>query len=509
VIARSAEATRLAADTLVIGSGAGGSCVADVLTAAGLDVLMVEEGPRVPAEAAAPRATEAFPRSWRGGGLTVALGAPPIAYAEGRCVGGGTEINSAIFQEVDPDLLDFWGRLYRIADFSAAGLAPFYARAASVVNASFTPGPAGPPTEVLTRAGEALGWSVTPLKRGQRDCVGTNLCSFVCPTGGKQSMSATLIPQALDRGLRLLADTRVERLEQDGSRVTAALARRRHEDGSWEFVRIETDRIFVCGGAIQTPALLRRSGVARRVGATLRLHPTIKCIALFDRDLDADRHRLPLAAITQFMPDQRIGGSVFTPALFALGLAEDWTVRRHLMEDWRRCGTYYAMIRPIGIGSVRPLPFAAEPLVRFALAPEDWTALGRALSRLGAAMFAAGAQLVYPSISGHPGWTRPDQVCEFLDRPLPKRRTNLMTIHLFGSCPMGEDRDACAVDSFGRVHGFDNLVVADASVIPEAPGANPQATIMALAFRFAEAALASGRLRPARPPRQEPVRVRA
>jgi choline dehydrogenase-like flavoprotein len=216
-----------------------------------------------------------------------------------------------------------------------------------------------------------------------------------------------------------------------------------------------------------------------------------------------------LAAITQFMPDQRIGGSVFTPALFALGLAEDWTVRRHLMEHWRRCGTYYAMIRPIGIGSVRPLPFAAEPLVRYALAPEDWTALGQALSRLGAAMFAAGARLVYPSISGHPGWTRPDQVCEFLDRPLPKGRTDLMTIHLFGSCPMGEDRDACAVDSFGRVHGFDNLVVADASVIPEAPGVNPQATIMALAFRFAEAASASGRSRPARPPQQEPVRVPA
>jgi choline dehydrogenase-like flavoprotein len=105
-------------------------------------------------------------------------------------------------------------------------------------------------------------------------------------------------------------------------------------------------------------------------------------------------------------------------------------------------------------------------------------------------MFAAGAQLVYPSISGHPGWTHPDQVREFLNRPLPRGQTNLMTIHLFGSCPMGEDLDACAVDSFGRVHGFDNLVVADGSLIPEAPGANPQATIMALAFRAAEAALA-------------------
>jgi choline dehydrogenase-like flavoprotein len=483
------QGTRLVADALVIGSGAGGSCVADVMTAAGLDVLMVEEGPHIRAEAAAPRATEAFPQCWRGGGLTVALGAPPIAYAEGRCVGGGTEINSAIFQEVDPDLLDFWGRLYQIADFSAASLAPFYDRAASIVHASVTPGPPGPPTDVLMQAGATLGWRVAPLKRGQRDCVGTNLCSFVCPTGGKQSMSATLIPQALGRGLRLFPETRVERLQHNGQRVSAVTARRRCEDGSSEPLRIEADRVFLCAGAIQTPALLRRSGITRRVGGTLRLHPTIKCVAAFDHDLDADRHRLPLAAIMQFMPDQRIGGSVFTPALFALALAEDWTARRHLLEDWRRCGMYYAMIRPIGTGTVRPLPFAAEPLVRYDLAPEDWIALGQAVSRLGEAMFAAGARCVYPSISGHPGWTRPDEVREFRDRPLPKSRTNLMTIHLFGSCPMGEDRDACAVDSFGRVHGFDNLVVADASVVPEAPGANPQATIMALALRAAQAAI--------------------
>lgn len=491
MISRPSKAILLVADALVIGSGAGGSSVADVLTSAGLDVLMVEEGPRVSADLAAPRATEAFPQIWRGGGLTAAFGAPPIAYAEGRCVGGGTEINSAIFQEVDPELLDFWGRLYRIADFSAASLAPYYARAAAVVNASLTLEPAGPPTDVLTRAAASLDWSVTELKRAQRNCVGTNLCSFVCPTGGKQSMSATLIPQSLARGLRLVPETRVERLEQSGSRVTGAIARRRREDGSWESLRIEANWIFVCGGAIQTPALLRRSGVTRRVGSTLRLHPTIKCVAVFDHDLDADRHRLPLAAITQFMPDQRIGGSVFTPALLALALAEDWTARGHLMDDWRRCGSYYAMIRPIGIGSVRPLPFATEPLVRYALEPEDWISLGQALSRLGEALFAAGARLVYPSISGHPGWTRSEQVREFFDRPLPKGRTNLMSIHLFGSCPMGDDRDACAVDSFGRVHGFENLLVADGSLIPEAPGANPQATIMALAFRAAEAALSS------------------
>ena len=103
---RPGAALDLDADAVIIGSGAGGSCVADILTKAGLSVIMLEEGGYVPAPLASPLATGAFPATWRCGGLTAALGAPPVAYAEGRCVGGGTEINSAIAQRADPELLN-------------------------------------------------------------------------------------------------------------------------------------------------------------------------------------------------------------------------------------------------------------------------------------------------------------------------------------------------------------------------------------------------------------------
>ena len=66
---------------------------------------------------------------------------------------------------------------------------------------------------------------------------------------------------------------------------------------------------------------------------------------------------------------------------------------------------------------------------------------------------------------------------------LPAGISGLMTIHLFSSCPMGENRSKCAVDSFGRVHSVANLHVNDASILCGAPGVNPQGTIMALARR--------------------------
>ncbi|WP_439406525.1 GMC family oxidoreductase N-terminal domain-containing protein [Bradyrhizobium sp. DASA03076] len=483
------NALQLEADAVIIGSGAGGASVADALTSAGLSIIMLEEGKHIPPSSASPIAIEAFSAAWRGGGITAAIGRPSITYAEGRCVGGGTEINSGITQRADSDLIDQWRSLNKIENFTPDELAPYYERAEAAVNASLTPGPHGRATDILRQGGEALGWKVSELKRAQRGCKGANRCSYVCPNGAKQSMSVTLLQKAMDCGMRLLAQTRVDKIRIEKDRATEVLAQSRDTSGQAVPVRVKADLVFVCAGAIQTPALLRRSGLRERIGNTLRLHPTIKATALFNEPVDAHQSRLPLTAITEFMPEQRIGGSVFTPAVFGLSLAEDWTNRGDLMRDWRFCGSYYGMIRPRGVGSVRPIPSSNEPLVTFKLAPEDWIALSQVLTRLGQAMFAAGARKVFPSISGHEGWTSPDQVHEFWNKPLPKGATNLMTIHLFSSCPPGEHRDVCAVDSYGRVRGIENLFIADGSLIPEAPGVNPQMTIMALAFRAAEAAL--------------------
>ena len=57
-----------------------------------------------------------------------------------------------------------------------------------------------------------------------------------------------------------------------------------------------------------------------------------------------------------------------------------------------------------------------------------------------------------------------------------------MTVHLTGTCPWASGRDG-AVDSFGRVRDVGNLSVNDGSLLPSAPGVNPQGTIMAVAHR--------------------------
>ena len=88
-------------------------------------------------------------------------------------------------------------------------------------------------------------------------------------------------------------------------------------------------------------------------------------------------------------------------------------------------------------------------------------------------------------VTGGTGFVMSVVARQWLERDLPWRDLALQTVHVFSSCPIGERPERCAADSFGRVHGVAGLSINDASMLPDSPGVNPQATIMAMARRNA------------------------
>ena len=81
------------------------------------------------------------------------------------------------------------------------------------------------------------------------------------------------------------------------------------------------------------------------------------------------------------------------------------------------------------------------------------------------------------------------------------RRNSLHYYHPVGACKMGPDSDpAAVVDSTGKVHGLDNLYVADASIMPVVPRANTNLPTLMLAERIvASPRLAGMQVRGLRP----------
>ena len=124
------------------------------------------------------------------------------------------------------------------------------------------------------------------------------------------------------------------------------------------------------------------------------------------------------------------------------------------------------------------LPGLRDPLVTFNLTRTDMERLDDGLENLGRLLFAAGAEAVYPSVRGG-GVIQRAAGAEALRGMVTRAGAGLMTVHLFSSVPLGGD----AVDPLGNVRGVDNLHVNDASLLPGAPGVNPQGIVMAIASR--------------------------
>jgi choline dehydrogenase-like flavoprotein len=466
-------------DVLVIGSGAGGAVTAATLAQAGRSVLVLEEGPWVDPDALEPFSLPEMVAKYRHGGSCAALGRPAIAYAEGRCVGGSTEINSGLYHRLPAELVSDWRTDYDIEEFDPGTLDRYAERIEQELGVSLLPGAPPPSSAVLERGASKLGWRSVEFSR-----------VFRYESNGravKQTMARTLLPRAIDAGAVVMPDCRVDRLLRTGARVTGAVCIQTHPDGTMRGLLVRADHVFVCAGATQTPALLQRSGIRHNIGRGLKMHPTVKIAARFDSLID--HGDVPMHRVTEFAPGLTIGGSASRRGHVALALADSDADYADALAHWEHVAVYYAAIRSEGSGRVLALPGFTSPLVTYRLTEGDISRLARALVHLGEVLLAAGATEMYPSVTGGGVARNAGDLVQWWDA-LTRNRANLMTVHLTSTVRIGEERTKTGADSFGRVWGYDNLRVNDASLLPEAPGVNPQGPIMAVVARNTDQFLA-------------------
>ena len=91
---------------IVIGSGPGGSISSFRLAQAGHEVLLLEEGGSY--KVSDRYDTQEMTEKYKNSGMTMTLGRPLINYAEGNCVGGGSEINSGLYHRIPEEILSKW-----------------------------------------------------------------------------------------------------------------------------------------------------------------------------------------------------------------------------------------------------------------------------------------------------------------------------------------------------------------------------------------------------------------
>ena len=494
-----AEAT-LAADVVVVGSGAGGGVIAAELQRAGRSVLVLEQGAyRNEADFKQLELTGMQELYLNGGPFGSESGS--IAIYAGATLGGGTVVNYMNCLRTPDRIRSEW---------AAAGLngldgPEFDAHLDAVwerlgVNAEATS--QNRTHRRLIEGLDALGLSHKTIFRNADpscdDPATCGYCSSGCQHGCKRSAMKTWLQDAADRGARFVVDCHVERITAEGGRASGVEAEVVNPEGGVTRLRVEAPTVVVACGSVESPALLLRSGIGGpATGKNLRLHPAAAVFGIYDEPIEGWIGQIQSEVSDVYSEADGEHGFLIeaigaAPGLFAASIP--WASgeqHKREMALFPHIAPFISVQRDHGSGEV-VLDSHGRAVVRWDLGDElDRRLLIRANRELVRLHAAAGAERVYTLHREPTTWHRGEDLDRFLEQvaaaSYAANDITYFSAHQMGSCRLGSDPATSVAAGNGELHDARGVWIGDASAFPSAPGVNPMITIMALAHRTATA----------------------
>lgn len=482
--------SELSADAVVVGSGAGGGVAAAVLAARGLKVIVLEKGGYYPeAELGAGEAV-GMESLYLDRGMTATRDLS-VAVLAGSAVGGGTLVNWTAAIAPPLWLRDEWEQEHGLTGLTSP---EFQACVDEVCgrlgvhtgeSASLPSSSAGR----LLAGCAALGYHGEDLPRNVAGC-GTDcgLCAFGCRTGAKQSTARTFLVDAVENGARIIPRADVRRVIVRAGAVAGVEA-----VVAGQPVTIRAPRVIMAAGAIGSPAVLLRSGLANpNIGRHLHLHPVAGVLGSYDEPVRPWSGRLLPAYCRQFARMDGNWGFLVEvapahPGLCAL--ATPWQSGEQYIRDLGQLdhiGVFIVLVRDRDAGRVT-VDRAGCHRIDYVVSGYDRQHLltgQREALRIHAA---AGARRLLTLHSTYNVLEDASEAAalDFAERsmrlPSGPNQLPIFSAHQMGTCRMGASDRSAVAGPDGQVFGVRGLYVADASAFPAASGVNPMITIMSLA----------------------------
>jgi choline dehydrogenase-like flavoprotein len=488
--------TEIAADVCVIGTGAGGAVLAAELAAAGKKVVMLEEGGYHTREEFDMQEGHMYPLLYQDRGSR-ATADQSIVILQGRAVGGSTVVNFTTCFRTPEKTLAHWKDRWGVEGLTTEALTPHWEKveARLGIHQVELEGGVNKNNRVIWDGATKLGWTPTLLKRNVRNCHQSGYCGMGCPFDAKQAMQITFVPDALAADADLYCNARVDLLERDGNAITkvrATVLDPATDKPSGKTITVKAAKVALCGGAINDPRLLLKSGITDGpVGKRGWFHPLVISTALMPYRVEAFYGAPQSVSCHQFA--WRDGGKMgffveaapIHPMLAAVGMVGFGKDHREKIEKLPWVNALYAHLvdgfSDEETGATVTLRPSGAPKVDYAFTERLWEAAREGMKSIARLQLAAGAEKIY-TLHAQQVEIQSEADLDKIDRaPVGPNRIPLFTAHLMGGCQMGAKAEESVVRSDFRHHRVENLWIVDGSVFPSSLGVNPSLTIYGLA----------------------------
>lgn len=496
---------RITCDVAIVGSGAGAGISAEVLTRAGLKVVLVEEGPLKSSSDFRQRESEAYPSLYQDSASRKTAD-KAISILQGRCVGGSTTVNWTSSFRTPESTLGFWQQRFGLQEYTRAALAPYFEQAERRLHISPWLAPPNENNALLQRGAEKLGIPASVIARNVKGCWNLGSCGMGCPTNAKQSMLVTTIPAALDQGATLLVQTRAEQLVLAGGKAQALHCVAVLPNGApttpAQTTTIVATHFVLAGGAINSPAVLLRSKAPDPhglLGTRTFLHPVVMSAAVLEQRVEGWAGAPQTVYTDHYLETQPIDGPIgfkleappLHPVILATTLPGHGQAQADLLAKFPHTHVLLALLRD-GFHEQAPggrvrLRSDGSALLDYPLTDFVMQGARRALLAMAELQFASGAQEVLPvheMARPYGSWRQAREAIQAL--PMKPMLTKVVSAHVMGGCAMAAGEAQGVVRGDGRHWQIENLSVHDGSVFPTSVGANPQLSIYGITNRMAQ-----------------------
>jgi len=524
-------------DFVIVGSGAAGGIIAKELSTAGFTVVVLEQGPRLTEtqfdhdeygtfmrnKLANDPATQ--PQTFRATPQEQAKAQQALIY--GRLVGGSNAHFTANVWRLRPVDFNEASRLGPVAGANFADwpisyddLEPYYTKVDWEMGVSGAPGPFDPPRSkpypmpplpvkssgvLMDRAAQKLGWHSQPASmainsqyyNGRPACQHCGFCLFfMCEYRSKSTSMVTMLPVAEATGkCEIRPNSYVAKVEMGPDGKARGVS---YFDAQKRLQLQRGKAVVLCANGGETPKLLLNSATPRMpnglanssgvVGKHLMFNTYYGVNAQFDQALNEHKSVQNSRIVLDFYESDPKrgyygGGGIDArfgkyPITFALGGlppgAPTWGegYARALAEQYTHSMFFgcHGTSLPVEANSVSLDPALKDAWglsamrVTYKDHPDDLKNAAYLVDKATQLAEAAGATKHWPD-------------------PI-QPQTN--SVHLLGTCRMGNDPKTSVVDRFNRTHDVKNLFICDGSSLVTSTRGQPTMTIMALAFRAGE-----------------------